>query len=214
MLSTGLTGWRKVRHSGSLMSSCSSSSPLPASSPPGRKVRLPHDAMERVERWFAEINALHFDAFLDPPVFRFNSRLRSSAGRFIPGVRSGSRIFVGGRPPVIELATYLFEEQEAEKYLKDTLAHEMIHLWLWVRRRPYGHTDEFWTKMEAMGVSRYNPVPRIRPPRYVYGCPACRTEYPARRKLGPLACARCCREHAGGRYDVRFRLSLLKDLKG
>ena len=188
---------------------------------------LPQDAQVRVQAWFDEINARHFDGFLDRPVLRFNSRLRSSAGRFIPGARSSTSFnfrasmresfragFGGGaeaRPPVIELATYLFEEAEAEKHLKDTLAHEMIHLWLWVRRRPYGHTDEFWTKMTAMGVSRYNPVPRTRPPRYLYGCPACGTEYPARRKLGPLACARCCKAHSGGRYDARFRLALLRD---
>jgi len=175
--------------------------------------RLPADAGLRMERWFDELNEQHFDGFLDRPLLRFNSRLRSSAGRFIPGIRPSIRVSGSGRPPVIELATYLFEEVEAEKHLKDTLAHEMIHHWLWVRRRPYGHTPEFWDKMEQMGVSRYNPVPRVRPPRYVYGCPFCRAEYPARRKLGPLACAKCCKAHSGGRYDARFRLALLRDSK-
>jgi hypothetical protein len=88
----------------------------------------------------------------------------------------------------------------------------MIHYWLWVRRRPYGHTPEFFEKMRILGTTRYNPVPRLRPFRYVYRCLACEGEYPARRKLGPLACARCCKQHSNGKYDVRFRLELHRKL--
>src|SRR5690606_1591958 len=99
-------------------------------------------------------------------------------------------------PPVIELASYLMEEGEAEKLVRDTLAHEMIHYWLWVRGKPYGHTPEFYEKMIAMGCSRYNPVPRLRPYKYLYQCPSCSREFPARRRLGPLACATCCKKHS------------------
>jgi predicted SprT family Zn-dependent metalloprotease len=153
---------------------------------------------------FLRINETHFDGFLDPPALCWNSRLRSSAGRFIPG----SRKFWNDLPPVIEIASYLMDEANSEALILDTLAHEMIHYWLWVRRRPYGHTPEFWDKMTAMGVSRYNPVPKLRPYRYVYCCPSCGGQFPARRKLGTLACARCCKAHSGGRYDSRFRLEL------
>lgn len=153
---------------------------------------------------FEEINSRHFDSFLDAPVLRWNSRLRSSAGRFIPG----SRKWLQDVPPVIEVASYLLEESNAPHLIRDTMAHEMIHYWLWVRRKPYGHTGEFLQKMREMGVSRYNPVPRVQPYKYVYRCGACSTEFPARRKLGPLACARCCRTHSGGKYDVRFKLAL------
>ena len=63
-----------------------------------------------------------------------------------------------------------------------------------------------------MGVSRYNTVPRQRPYKYVYQCPACAGEFKARRKLGPLACARCCKQHNGGRYDAKYKLVLAKQL--
>ncbi|MCM2324669.1 MAG: SprT-like domain-containing protein [Oligoflexia bacterium] len=155
-------------------------------------------------RFFEKINLAHFDGFLEVPRLRWNPRLRTSAGRFIPG----SRKFPRELSPIIEVASYLQEEPEATTLIENTIGHEMIHYWLWVRRQPYGHTSEFLEKMRQMGVSRYNPVPRRRPYRYIYRCSFCGTEFPARRKLGPLACARCCKEHSQGRYDVRFKLQL------
>jgi predicted SprT family Zn-dependent metalloprotease len=156
--------------------------------------------------FFQEVNEAHFDGFLDPPLLSWNVRLRSSAGRFIPG----SRKWIRRMPPVIEVASYLGEEPNALVLIRDTIAHEMIHYWLWVRRRPYGHTPEFYEKMNRMGVSRYNPVPRTQSYKYVYRCMHCESEFPARRKLGPLACAKCCREHARGKYDGRFKLELAR----
>lgn len=158
---------------------------------------------------FDEVNKAHFDDFLDAPTLRWNTRLRSSAGRFFPG----SRRLLRRSPPIIEIASYLREEAASEALVKDTLAHEMIHYWLWVRKRPYGHTAEFCTKMKLMGVSRYNSVPRTRPYRYLYKCGHCLLEFFARKKLGTLACAKCCKAHAGGRYDPRFKLFLEKTLE-
>lgn len=153
---------------------------------------------------FEEINGHHFESFLDLPVLRWNPRLRASAGRFVPGSRKYWQIF----RPAIEVASYLLEERNSEILIKDTLSHEMIHYWLWIRRKPYGHTAEFIKKMKEMGVNRYNPVPRIRPNRYVYLCPHCQKAFFAKRKLGPLACAQCCKKYSNGRYDDRFKLVL------
>ncbi|MBC7387547.1 MAG: SprT-like domain-containing protein [Cryobacterium sp.] len=158
---------------------------------------------------FQEINLQHFDGCLDPPQMVWNSRLRSSAGRFIPG----SLRFFRAKPPVIEIASYLREEGEAAALIRDTLAHEMIHYWLWVRRQPYGHTDAFYRKMREMGVSRYNPVPRLPAPKYLYRCPVCLKDFPARRKLGVLACLECCRNQANGKFDHRFKLELIQQLR-
>jgi predicted SprT family Zn-dependent metalloprotease len=168
--------------------------------------------------FFDEINAAHFDGFLDLPTLKWNSRLRASAGRFIPGQRKPRRkswfapLFEEPelRPPVIEIASYLKTETNGEALVRDTLGHEMIHYWLWMRRRPYGHTDEFYAKMRAMGVSRYNTVPRTRPFKYIYRCGSCEREFPARRKLGVLACSKCCEAHSGGRFDARFKLELAR----
>jgi predicted SprT family Zn-dependent metalloprotease len=161
-----------------------------------------------LENLFKELNEAHFDAFLDLPLLVWNSRLRSAAGRFRPG----SRKYWQEVPPRIEIASYLLEEENSQVLVRDTMGHEMIHYWLWVRKKPYGHTAEFYGKMEAMGVSRYNPVPRTRPFRYLYRCLSCLKEFPTRKLLGPLACAQCCKQHAGGRYDSRFKLVLHQKL--
>jgi predicted SprT family Zn-dependent metalloprotease len=153
---------------------------------------------------FNRINDESFDGFLDPPKLQWNSRLRSSAGRFIPGKRA----LFHQDPPIIELASYLLEEIQAEDLIYDTLAHEMIHYWLWVRRKPYGHSPEFLAKMKAMGVSRYNTVPRSRPYKYIYRCPSCAKDFPVKRKLGELACAACCKRFSNGRFDARFKLQI------
>jgi predicted SprT family Zn-dependent metalloprotease len=111
-------------------------------------------------------------------------------------------------PPKIEIASYLLEEVQAHHHVYDTLAHEMIHYWLWVRRRPYGHTPEFLEKMRLMGVLRYNPIPRKRPHKYQYQCGFCQQIFPARKKLGALACLACCKKYSNGKYDIRFKLVL------
>jgi predicted SprT family Zn-dependent metalloprotease len=155
---------------------------------------------------FDELNQQHFDGFLDPLPLSWNSRLRSSAGRFIPG----SRKWFLDYPPKIEIANYLQTEPNALELIRDTLGHELIHYWLWVRRRPYGHTDEFYAKMRQMGVSRYNSVPRTRPYKWLYECHHCLEKFPARRRLArALACAKCCKKHAEGRYDIRYQLVLV-----
>lgn len=151
---------------------------------------------------FQDINLKHFDGFLDAPVIRWNSRLRTSAGRFVPGSRKHPELY----PAAIEVASYLLQETDPEKLVSDTIAHEMIHYWLWVRRRPYGHTEEFMVKMREMGATRWNPVPRRRPYKYAYRCGHCAQEFLSRKRLGTLGCGKCCKKHSGGRFDSRFKL--------
>lgn len=166
---------------------------------------------------FYELNLQHFEGVLGRPDLLWNSRLRTVAGRFIPGrrLRGVGKEKLGWmwnrglvRKPLIEIANYLCEEKNAEELVRDTMGHEMIHYWLWIRRRPYGHTSEFLKKMKEMGVSRYNTVPRNRPYRYQYRCPACFDITPARKILKNLACGACCKKHNRGQYDQRFRLEL------
>ena len=167
----------------------------------------------QLEEIFQQVNQAHFDGFLDPPVLRWNSRLRSAAGRFIPGSRKlWFSMASKDAAPVIEVASYLLQEVGAESLIQDTVAHEMIHYWLWVRKQPYGHTSEFLQKMKSMGVSRYNTVPRLSPFRYVYQCAECRRDFLVRKKLGILACADCCKKHSGGKFHARFQLVLSKKL--
>lgn len=157
-----------------------------------------------LEQVFERINRKYFDGFLEQPTLVWNSRLRSSAGRFIPG----SRKYFLENPAIIELASYLLNETAAEKLIEDTIAHEMIHYWLWLRKRPYGHTDEFFAKMKLIGCSRYNTAPRLRPVRYIYHCASCEKPFPVKKILKNLACSECCRKYSNGKYDRRFQLLL------
>jgi predicted SprT family Zn-dependent metalloprotease len=155
---------------------------------------------------FQTLNCNHFDGFLDPPQIDWNTRLRTCAGRFSPGrPRSKSREEIH---PKIEIARYIIDLERAEELVYDVLGHEMIHYWLWVRQQPYGHTTEFYSKLEEMGVSRYNPVPQRKRAAYVYHCKNCGSQFPSKKFHAALACAACCQKYSKGRFDHQFLLAL------
>ncbi len=98
-----------------------------------------------------------------------------------------------------------------------TLLHELAHLAArerHPRRRLAPHGPEWREACRDLGLAdetRCHRLPLASPRRmerrHVYHCPGCLIEVarvrPLRRRE---ACLRCCRLHAGGRYDARFRL--------
>ena len=154
-------------------------------------------------RMFAEWNMKFFGGSLRVPELRWNSRLQTSAGRFSPRHDRS----------VIEIAEYLLLEENAEALIRDTLGHEMIHYWLWELGRPYGHTPEFYAKMNEIGVSRYNTVPKRRPFKHCYVCASCDQKIFVRKKLRGAACAACCNLHADGKYHQDFKLKLVSNVE-
>lgn len=156
---------------------------------------------------FREISERHFDGLLVAPTLRWNTRLSSSAGRFIPP-RNVRLTFFPVEGPIIEIAGYLLKLENGIHHIRDTLAHEMIHYWLWCRRKPYGHTKEFSQKAREMGVNRYNPVPMPKPWKYVYACGHCAKEIQTRRTLKRHACAACCKRYNKGEYHPKYALEL------
>jgi hypothetical protein len=150
-------------------------------------------------RFFTEWNLRSFEGELPIPEIRWNPRLKTSAGRFIPD-RTRS---------IIEVASYLCEEKNAEHLIRDTIGHEMIHFWLWQKRLPYGHTPLFHEKMEEIGVSRYNTVPRHRPFKHCYECRSCGQKIFVRKRLRMAACAACCNQHAEGKFHPSYKLKLI-----
>jgi predicted SprT family Zn-dependent metalloprotease len=158
-----------------------------------------------LETIFHELNGRHFGTELPLPKLSWNSRLSSTAGRFCPGSRQPLR----PRPPHIEVAAYLRDLPDGVQHVRDTMLHEMIHYFLWHRRRPHGHTPEFHQILKRLGAKRYNTVPRERPYKHWYECPECRQGFPARRRLGVSACAKCCERFNHGRYHEKFRLERL-----
>ena len=134
----------------------------------------------------------------------WNARLRSTAGyaRY-PGW-------------AIELNPKL---REFEGQVERTLKHELAHLIAYHRsgrRRIEPHGREWrqaWADLGIAGEKAQHrlPLPRNEVERKLtYACPACQTTVQRVRKFRrPTACLHCCRLHAGGQYDGRFRLALV-----
>jgi predicted SprT family Zn-dependent metalloprotease len=156
-----------------------------------------------LESIFQDLNRIHFEAELPLPRLNWNSRLSSAAGRFCPG-----RVSLGQKA-LIEIASYLKGIDGGIDHIRDTMLHEMIHYWLWHKKRPYGHTAEFRQIMRRTGAKRYNPVPKLRPVKYRYQCPECLVTVPARRRLADVACAACCKKFNAGVYSKKYRLKPL-----
>lgn len=84
----------------------------------------------------------------------------------------------------------------------DTLKHEMIHL------IHFKHDAAFKNMARRIGASlRANEHPALRrPPRYIYICPHCNTEYPRHKRLRMASCGRCSK----GKFDAQYKLVLKK----
>jgi predicted SprT family Zn-dependent metalloprotease len=164
-----------------------------------------HFSSTFLDEVFVEWNEAYFEGQLPLCELVWNTRMRSTAGRFIPQ----AWLVDAPHRARIEIAGYLRSLPGGDGFVRGTLGHEMIHYWLWDLRLPYGHTPVFYQKMRQMGVPRFNPVPKVSKSPWVYVCPKCLKEYPAkRRSRRSLACARCCKQYARGFYDKAFELSL------
>jgi len=92
---------------------------------------------------------------------------------------------------------------------REILKHELIHLWLFERGLPHGHTPEFRQKAREIGQPRTrHAIERPRPKSgWIYSCAGCGVETVRRRKWARArACGACCKKWSGGRFDERFRL--------
>jgi hypothetical protein len=87
----------------------------------------------------------------------------------------------------------------------DTLKHEMIHI---VHLK---HDKKFKDIAHRIGASiRANEHPDLRrPPRYLYVCPHCNTEYPRHKRLRMASCGKCSK----GKFDPKYKLILKKSFK-
>jgi SprT protein len=132
----------------------------------------------------------------------WNPRLRTSAGRAWPGEAR------------IELNPALVSFGDAE--IRRTLLHELAHLIAHDRagrRRIAPHGPEWRRACADLGIADESVRHRLplRPVRqrrrFAYQCPACGAVIRrARRLRREVACLACCRAHAGGRFDRRFRM--------
>ena len=134
---------------------------------------------------------------------RWHARLRTTAGQAYY-----AHCLVRMNPRLI-----LFGMEEVDKTLRHELAH-LVARFRAGRRRIDPHGPEWQQACRELGIADEKrchdlPLPRSRQrPRHRYRCPACRREYdrvrPFRRAV---ACLDCCRQHARGKYDERYRLA-------
>ncbi|MDX1918787.1 MAG: SprT-like domain-containing protein [Candidatus Caenarcaniphilales bacterium] len=60
--------------------------------------------------------------------------------------------------PVIRISKNLLGEETILR-ITEVLYHEMIHIWLWVKRKPWGHTSEFHEKSREFNFTLLNLHP-------------------------------------------------------
>jgi SprT protein len=137
---------------------------------------------------------------------RWNPRMRSTAGMAYP-----QKALVTLNP---RLAT--FGAGEIDRTLRHELAHLLAHERAG-KRRIQPHGPEWRQACSDLGLPNEKathdlPLPRRKTVRrFLYRCPSCNFELarvkPIRRAA---ACVKCCREHAGGQYDERFKFVPVK----
>ncbi len=115
---------------------------------------------------------------------RFNSRLRTSGGRYLLSTHD-----LEFNPHYMEVVGY--------QGLLGTIRHELCHYHLHLASKGYRHGDaDFKHLLAKVGAPRYaesTTIKRNLPIRYEYVCTHCETHYMRRRKLNlaRYVCGRC-----------------------
>ncbi|MDB5085050.1 MAG: SprT family protein [Bacilli bacterium] len=136
-----------------------------------------------LQKWVCQISQTHFNRQFQHTA-RFNSRLRTTGGRYL--LKSHS----------IELNPHHLA-LHGEEALLGTLKHELCHYHLHLMGKGYRHQDaDFKELLARVGGSRYCPdtgLRRVSSKRYFYTCTRCSCEYVRKRKviLDKYRCGRC-----------------------
>lgn len=113
---------------------------------------------------------------------RFNSRLRTTGGRFhVPDEN-------------LDFNPHLFAAVDAAVQV-GIIKHELCHYHLYRAHQGFRHRDPaFKAMLQAVGGLRFAPrLAPVRPAKYQYQCPACGQVYPRMRRLDltRYGCGRC-----------------------
>lgn len=112
----------------------------------------------------------------------FNSRLRTTGGRYIPGKR------------LIELNPKYFVEGEEKEFI-GIIKHELCHYHLHIEGKGYGHADKaFKELLRTTGSPRFcKPLPSQITEPYLYRCCKCGLLYERKRKVNTqrYSCGKC-----------------------
>ena len=161
---------------------------------------------------YQTLNAQFFGAELPLCQLRWSRRLTRAAGN----IRVQSRMISLSVPLLIDAFADGASHQicgvscaTREEALCEILKHEMIHLWLFERGLPCGHTPQFRAKARQLGqnATRHAIDLPIVKGGWIYCCPHCAAQITRRRRLNRVgACAACCKKYSGGKFDARFAL--------
>jgi hypothetical protein len=174
---------------------------------------VPFSSPQQLRALYEEINEEFFENSLPPCQLKWSRQLTQAAGN----IDVKNRVIKLSVPLLVDsynLPDANFEVcgvpcASRETALFEILKHEMIHLWLFERGLPSGHTAAFRAKARAIGQPKTrHGIARPQPTSgWVYACAQCEAQLIRRRRFGrPVACARCCKIHSGGAFDARFQL--------
>jgi SprT-like protein len=126
------------------------------------------------------VQKVSIEAFSRPflHLARWNSRLRTTGGRFFP--KDGHLDF---NP-----------KMAADKGFEKIVLHELCHYHLFYQHKGYKHRDaDFKRLLSAVGGARYAPAVEKRLPKYLYRCASCGMHYPRQRQIDTkkFRCGRC-----------------------
>lgn len=138
---------------------------------------------QQLQAWVEEISLRYFGRRFTHQA-RFNSRLRSTGGRYFTHTHD------------IEISRLQYDvhgPEEVEKIIKHELCHYHLHL----QGKGYRHRDhDFKQLLKAVGGSRYckeTGARRVESYKYKLVCTACGIEYKRKRKVDPrkFVCGTC-----------------------
>ncbi|WP_217587390.1 SprT family protein [Lentibacillus saliphilus] len=116
-------------------------------------------------------------------VVRFNSRLRTTGGRYIPAINT------------IEINPKYALEMDHEE-LVGIIKHELCHYHLHIEGKGYKHRDrDFKDLLKATGSPRHcQPLPSLKEQsNYIYSCRSCGLTYKRKRRVNTskYVCGKC-----------------------
>lgn len=107
---------------------------------------------------------------------QWNSRLRSTGGRFFP-----RDMHLDFNPKMAELPEF-----------DQIILHELVHYHLYIQKRGYKHSDrDFKELLQEVGGLRF--APSLSQRKYIYSCQNCGQQYLRHRKInmGKYRCGKC-----------------------
>ena len=172
--------------------------------------------LDELQKLYCVLNAEYFEGVLPPCRLVWSRQLTRAAGNIavrtrviklsVPILRGAFSTATLFAPEYSVCGVRCDNSQDA---IREILKHEMIHLWLFEKGLPHGHSNEFRVKAREMGQPKTRhdialPTPKTG---WEYFCAHCLTTFTRRRRYGrAVACGKCCQKWGNGKFDGRFKL--------